>query len=260
MDARSQKSALQQLKQFAERDVHSIVVEGPEGSGKTFVAKEFARFVNISDFVTVSPKVAELKQMMNTCIDLGTPVVLCIENLDSGVLGASYSLLKFLEEPLPFVYVIVTCRNVENIPDTIISRCPVATVATPHISDLETYAKTRNVSAYNNISNLPIWKCARTFKDVDTILGFKDDQLLYFQTLPTVLNFRDSVSNLMWKLGHFDDNSEAPTILAIRYLVEISESLHVKAAGIQCISELSKSRIAAHAIIAKFIFECKYCE
>lgn len=260
MKARSQKFALQQLKQFADRDVHSIVIEGPEGCGKTFVAKEFARMINISDFINVVPKVSELKQTMTTCIDLGTPVVLCIENLDTGVLSASYSLLKFLEEPLPTVYVIVTCRNIENIPDTIVSRCPVATVATPHIADLEDYAKTRNAVAYSNIANSPIWKCARTFKDVDTILGFRDDQLLYFHTLSHVLRFKDTVSNLMWKLGHFDDKSEAPTILVIRYLVEITDDPHVKAAGIQCISELSKSRIAAHAIIAKFIFECKYCE
>lgn len=260
MDARSQKSALQQLKQFADRDVHSIVIEGPEGCGKTFVAKEFARLVKISDFISVVPKVAELKQTIATCIDLGTPVVLCIENLDTGVLSASYSLLKFLEEPLPTVYVIVTCRNIENIPDTIVSRCPVATVATPHIADLEEYAKIRNAAAYSNIANLLIWRCARTFKDVDTILGFRDDQLLYFHTLSHVLKFKDTVSNLMWKLGHFDDKSEAPTILVIRYLVETTDDPHVKNAGIQCISELSKSRIAAHAIIAKFIFECKYCE
>lgn len=260
MKARSQKFALQQLKQFADRDVHSIVIEGPEGCGKTFIAKEFARLVNISDFMSVAPKVSELKQTMTTCIDLGTPVVLCIENLDIGVLSASYSLLKFLEEPLPTVYVIVTCRNIENIPDTIVSRCPVATVATPHVGDLEEYAKIRNTAAYSAVAHLPIWRCVRTFKDVDTVLGFRDDQLLYFQSLSTVLRFKDTVSNLMWKLGHFDDKSEAPTILVIRYLVEISDDPHVKAAGIQCISELSKSRIAAHAIIAKFIFECKYCE
>lgn len=260
MDAKSQKSAIIELKQLVGRDVHSIVIEGPEGCGKTYLAKEFARLKGISDFVSVAPKVAELKQAMNTAIDLQTPMVLCIENLDTGVVAASYSLLKFLEEPLPTVYTVVTCRNVENIPDTIVSRCPVVTVSTPNSIDRDNYAMMRNSSAFTSICKSPLWRCARTFKDVDTILGFKPEQLHYFETLSQALSFKDTVSNLMWKLGHFDDNTEAPALLVLRYLVEIATSPHVKQAGMQCITELSKSRIAAHAILAKFIFECKYCE
>ena len=144
MDAKSQKSAIIELKQLVDRDVHSIVIEGPEGCGKTYLAKEFARLKEISDFVSVAPKVAELKQAMNTAIDLQTPMVLCIENLDTGVVAASYSLLKFLEEPLPTVYAVVTCRNVENIPDTIVSTCTVVTVSTPNSIDRHNYAMMRH--------------------------------------------------------------------------------------------------------------------
>ena len=260
MKAKCQLSAIEQLKKLAERNVHSLVIEGPEGCGKTFVAKQFARFIHVDDFLEVFPKVSELKQMISTCLDLNTPAVICVENLDTGVLAASYSLLKFLEEPIESVYVIVTCRNIENIPDTIISRCPVVTISTPNSIDRKNYATERNSFAFSEICKSPIWRCARTFKDVDTILGFNSEQLLYFQSLSEVLNFKDTVSSLMWKLGHYPDNSETPIILVIRYLVEISSNTHVKVSGISCISELSKSRIASHAVIAKFIFECKYCE
>lgn len=260
MDAKCQVSAIDELKQLVDRDVHSIVIEGPEGCGKTYLATEFARLKGISDFISVAPKVSELKQAMNTSIDLQTPLVLCVENLDTGVLAASYSLLKFLEEPIPSVYTVVTCRNVENIPDTIVSRCPVVTVSTPNSIDRDNYAMLRNPAAFQDICKSPLWRCARTFKDVDMILGFRPDQQLYFECLSQVLRFKDTVSNLMWKLGHFEDSSEAPTLLVLRYLVEIAESEHVKQAGMHCIEELSNARIASHAILAKFIFECKYCE
>lgn len=260
MNACCQVSAISQLQQFADRDIHSVVIEGPEGCGKTFVAKLFAKMLGISDFMVVAPKVSELKQAMNSCMDLGTPTILCVENLDTGVSAASYSLLKFLEEPLSSVYVVVTCRNIENIPDTIVSRCLVATVATPLDTDLVNYANLINSAAYTNVAKSPIWRCVRTFKDVDRVIGFRPEQLAYFQSLSSVLRFKDTVSNLMWKLGHFEDNSEAPVVLVIRYLVEIAQEPHIKQAGIRCITELSKSRIAAHAVIAKFIFECKYCE
>lgn len=260
MIAKCQTSAIAELQQLADRDVHSLVIEGPEGCGKTYLAKEFSRLKNISDFAIIAPKVSELKQALNAAIDLQTPIVLCVENLDTGVLAASYSLLKSLEEPLPTIYTVVTCRNVENIPDTIVSRCPVVTVSTPNSIDRDNYAMMRNPSAFTSICKSSLWVCARTFKDVDIILGFKQEQLQYFESLSQVLKFKDTVSNLMWKLGHFDDSSEAPVLLVLRYLVEIAESQHVKQAGMQCITELSKSRIAAHAILAKFIFECKYCE
>ena len=260
MEAKCQKSAIDQLKQFAERHVHSIVIEGPEGSGKTFVAKQFARFVNISDLMTVPPKVSELKQAMNTCMNLKTPAILLVENLDTGVPAASYSLLKFLEEPIDAVYILVTCRNIENIPDTIVSRCPVATVSTPNSSDLANYAIIRNQPALNELCKSTLWKCAKTFKDVDMILSFKYEQLLYFESLSSVLKFKDTVSNLMWKLGHYDDKTEAPTLLVLRYLVETAPTNHIKQAAMQCIEDLSRSRIASHAVLAKFIFECKYCE
>ena len=260
MDAKCQKSAIEQLKQFADRNVHSIVIEGPEGCGKTFIAKQFARFVDVSDLMPVAPKVSDLKQAMNTCINLKTPVILLVENLDVGVPAASYSLLKFLEEPIDSVYILVTCRNIENIPDTIVSRCPVATLSTPNSADLNNYAIIRNNSAFNELCKSTIWKCARTFKDVDMILGFSQDQLMYFESLSSVLKFKDTVSSLMWKLGHYDDNTETPTLLVLRYLVETSPTSHIKRAAMKCIEDLSRSRIAAHAVLAKFIFECKYCE
>lgn len=260
MDARCQISAMQQLKQFVDRDIHSLVIEGPEGCGKTFIAREFAKLMNVSDFLVVASKVSELKQTMDDCAYLQTPVVICVENLDTGVPAASYSLLKFLEEPLPSVYTIVTCRNIENIPDTIVSRCPVATVSSPNELDRKDYAMLRNSAAFTAVCKHPIWRCTRTFKDVDMVLGFNPDQLSYFEDLVNILRFKDTVSSLMWKLGHYADNSEAPVLLVIRYLVEISNDPHIKSAGMRCISELSKSRIASHAVLAKFIFECKYCE
>jgi hypothetical protein len=64
----------------------------------------------------------------------------------------------------------------------------------------------------------------------------------------------------MWKLGHFEDKTETPVELVVRYIMELVNTPHVKQAGIECISDISKGRVAQHAVLAKFAFECKYCE
>lgn len=255
-----QQNTLNELSTLAGKDRHSLLISGPEGCGKTYLACQYAKLLNVEDFQTIQPTVQAIKDSVDICYSLDHPVVLCIENLDTGVSAASYALLKFLEEPMHNVYVVVTCRNINNVPDTIVSRSVCVLSAPPIDLDLIEYAKEKNASKYEDLKSLNIWKCVRTFGDVDIVLNLTPAQIEYFNSLSTVLTFRDTVSNLMWKLGHYPDNSETPIKLVIRYLIEASDDLHVRQAGITCITELSSSRLAAHAVLAKFLFECKYCE
>jgi hypothetical protein len=187
-------------------------------------------------------------------------MVLCIENLDLGVASAAYTLLKFLEEPVPTAYVIVTCRNIVNVPDTIISRCSVTTVTTPIVSDILSYAEQLNPDRYLATKRSKLWGCARTFKDANTILNLTSEQQEYFKSLSSILSFSGSISNMMWTLGHYPDKSETPIDLVMRYIVSMTKSEHIKQAAIECISNLSATKIATHATLAKFLFESKYTE
>ena len=98
MVAKNQKSALEELTQFAENNVHTIIIEGPEGCGKTYLAKQYAKMLDVSDFISIEPKVSDIRQAVDSSIETKSPMVLCVENLDLGVASAAYTLLKFLEE------------------------------------------------------------------------------------------------------------------------------------------------------------------
>ena len=255
-----QKQPLSELDSLRLSDRHSILIEGPSGCGKTYLAMQYASMLGISDFQIVAPKVDDIKSAVDTCIQLNNPVVVCIENLDTGVNAASYALLKFLEEPLPHVYIVVTCRNLQHVPDTIISRSAVVVTAPPVDTDIATYSISANKQKFDELKLTPIWKCVRTFKDADTVLSMTNEQLMYFNNLSQLIKFNDSVSNIVWKIGHYDDNTETPVDLVIRYIMNLVNTPHATAAGISCLNDLAAKRYAAHAVLAKFAFELKYCE
>ena len=115
MELISQRAALEDLHRLADANKHSILIEGSEGCGKSYIAKQYATMLDIVDFQVVEPKVQCIKEAINSCYVIDNPIVLYIENLDTGVLAASYALLKFLEEPSSHVYIVITCRNLQNI-------------------------------------------------------------------------------------------------------------------------------------------------
>lgn len=255
-----QQGALNELNSLASSDRHSVLIEGPEGSGKSYLAKQYASILNVPDFQEVAPKVDVIKESIDACLKINTPIVLCIENLDSGVPAASYALLKFLEEPLPNVYIVITCRNIKHVPDTIISRSAVVVTSPPVDVDVSSYSLAKNSDRFKELNNTRIWKCVRTFRDAETVLNMTSSQLEYFNSLQELAKFKDSVSNTVWKIGHYPDNSETPVEFVIRYLIDLINTQHVQRAGIACITDLNQGRIAGHAALAKFVFEAKYCE
>lgn len=255
-----QKSTVAELQSLADSDRHSILIEGPEGSGKTYLAKQYASMIGIRDFQICIPKVDAIKECTNTCLQLDTPIVLCIENLDLGVPAASYALLKILEEPSPNLYILITCRNINRVPDTIISRSAVIIAAPPVDIDISSYSLNKNSDRFKEINQTPLWNCVRTFHDADTVLNMTTDQFLYFETLREITKFNDSVSNIVWNLGHYSDNAETPLELVIRYIMEIMNTPYIHQKGIECIRDMAEGRVAKHAVLAKFAFECKYCE
>lgn len=255
-----QKSPLRELDELRLSDRHSILIEGPSGCGKTYLAMQYANMLDIEDFQIISPKVDEIKSTIDLCLQLETKVVLCIENLDIGVPAASYALLKFLEEPSDNVYLVVTCRNIKHVPDTIVSRSAVVVTAPPVDIDLVTYSLSVDKDKFDEVKLSPLWKCVRTFTEAETVLGMTPEQLTYFSNLPSLCTFRDSVSTLVWNISHYPDNTECPVELVIRYIMNEVDTQHAKRVGISCLNDLALKRIASHAVLSKFIFELKYCE
>ena len=251
-----QKEAIEQLKILAEHQRHGVLIVGDSGSGKTYLANQYAKYLGISDFYKINPVISDLKSMIDVCIENKNPVVLCIENLDNGVFQASAPLLKLIEDCPSYLYIVVTCNNYYAIPDTIPSRCALVTVNPPTNSDIEQYAKSKDTNAYESLKDKKVWKCIKGFGDTDIVLKFTPEHLKYFEDLSKI-QFKDTVSNLSWKLQHYEDKSETPLHIVIRYLMQILDYSD-KRACIECLNDLADNKISKSAIIGKLVFELKY--
>ena len=260
MELKCQQQAMNNLAQLAESGRQSILVEGPQGCGKSYLAKQFATILMVSDFVTVLPKVADIREAIDGCYNIKNPVVIAIENLDLGVPAASYTLLKFLEEPLPYVYIVVTCRNLKGVPDTIISRSAVVSVDPPTQADLVTYASQMDYASANLAHQRSVWSLTRTFQDVDEVLHMTPDQLSFFDKTDAFTGFRDSVSTIVWNWSHYTDGKECNIAFSIRKIMELNRTPFVTKSCLDTLRELSTGRVAQHAILSKLAFNLKYCE
>lgn len=259
MTLKFQENPIAELTQLATSGRHSILIEGPVGCGKSYLARQYAKMLGISDIAFVQPNVQAIREALDKSIDLTNPVVFCIENLDTGVLAASYTLLLFLEEPTSNVYIIVTCRNRYNIPETIISRSTCVSIGQPIPSDVDDYAKQLDDTKYQTLKSTHAWKGVRSLLDVDYVYKMKPEHLDYYKKLKSEFKMNDSVSNLSWKLGHYPDRSETNIRFVLNYLMSaFASNRRIQKYIIECVRELEFFRIAPHAVLAKFLLNCKY--
>lgn len=254
----NQQSAKNDLRLLANQHKQSILIEGTVGCGKTYLASVYSKFLEIPDFQIIEPKVQSIREVIDACYRDTTPIVLCIENLDLGVMAASYTLLKFIEEPLPNIYIVITCRNLKNIPDTIISRSAVVTVCPPTHNDLVDYAKSTDEVMFDYVKNTKIWDCIKTFNDIDILLHLNSEQLSYLNSLSSKFKSTESISNLIWMIQKFPDGSDTPINLVLRYLMQLINTSYIWNIGFRCIEDLNSGKLSTNAVLGKFLFEFKY--
>ena len=253
-----QKQAVEQLKEAARSKCQSILLSGPSGCGKTYLAKMYSKLLDVPDFLIINSDVQSIRECIEGCYNISNKVVLCIENIDSSQLSSSYSILKFLEEPLPNVFIIVTCCNIQKVPDTIISRSIVIEMSPPTYTDIVELYSSKDEFLLQKAMKTSVWRCVKSFKDAEYVMRMSDSQINYFNGILITLNSSDCTSNIVWKLNHYEDNSEIPSSLSIQFIWETTSNYKVKKACLKCLNDLEKSRIAVHAILSRFVMECKY--
>ena len=259
MNFQCQTESIANLKLLAEHNQHGVLIVGAPGSGKTHLAKQYAKILGITDFYIINPVISDLKTMIDSCVSEGNKIVICIENLDEGVLQASYPLLKVIEDCPSYMYIVVTCNNMFSIPDTIPSRCALVTINPPTKSDIEQYAKSVDPTAYDFVSRHRVWGCVKGFTDVDMALKFTLEHLKYYNNIANILSSKDSVSNISWKFQHYDDNSETQVSFVLRYLLDFLHG-YKKKVCIDCLNDLADNRMSKNAIVSKLVFELKYVQ
>ncbi len=147
------------LQRFVERDSipHAILLLGPQGIGKSTVAREWAAAVNClaedpaerpcgacrscalvaanrhPDLIWMQPKkgvwridqVRELERNLMLSPVEGRYRIAILENFDLATQAAANALLKTLEEPAPHALLVLTASDESNLLPTIVSRCHV---------------------------------------------------------------------------------------------------------------------------------------
>lgn len=250
-----QHDAQATLHKLADHDVHSILIEGPTGSGRKYLANYFAKLKQIDDMIVVSSNVAAIRDAIDSACDSNNPVVICIENLDSGVVQSAYTMLKFLEEPRSNVYIIVTCVNRFYLPDTIASRCACVTCGHPTPSDLKIYESNKQMTC-----NIPadILSAVRSFSDIDYISMLNDNQLADIESNMYVLLSQEPVSSAVWSLGHFSDNSKLDIAFMLRVILYNTKDVSIRVSVLAALNDLELGRIAAHTVVTRMMINIKY--
>ena len=259
MNFQCQADAIENLKILAEHNQHGVLIVGNSGSGKTYLARQYAQMLGISDFYIINPVISDLKSTIEGCTTNSTSVVLCIEDLDNGVVQAAYPLLKLIEDCPSYIYVVVTCNNLYSIPDTIPSRCALVTINPPTQADIKMYAESKDPTAYEFVSKHKVWESIKSMTEADIALKFTPEHIKYYNNITTIIDSKDSVSNLAWKLQHYDDNTETPIVIVLRCLMS-ELSGYKRVSCIKCLNDLNDNRISKNAIVSKFVFDLKYCE
>ena len=260
LDFDCQRDTLDQLNRLSRSDYHSIVIHGNHGVGKTFLARQYASLLHIPDFKIVPANVGAIREALDISSSNTNNIVLCIENLDDGVVSSAYTMLKTLEEPPQHLYLVLTCSNLKNIPDTIISRSAIVSISYPTNEDIMKHAKNSDTAKYNKYVNQKIWNAVRAFSDVDKIFRFTDVQVEYFNQLYILIRDAksDSIANLMWRLGHFPDKAEIPIQFMLNYLIYNEDNYIRKRIYMRCSQDIENSRVASHVCIARMLFALKY--
>lgn len=261
IDMLCQQDAINELRKYKDSYIRSIIIEGHEGCGKSYLSNYFGKHIlGIEDIIYVKPAVQDIRTCIETCLTIDTPIVVVIENLDLGVPSASYALLKFIEDIPSRIHCIVTCRDVNGIPSTILSRSQLISILPPRPVDLSNYAKALDEIKYGKICNRKIWSAIKSMSDVKKIFDMTPEQIDYIESLNNMSQYKGTISMMAWNFTHYPDNSDLDIKLAISYIISTSRNRTIIQSGIDCINDIESGKIAKHAIIARFLFDCKYCE
>lgn len=253
MELSNQIKLLKELKKLADNDVHSMLLQGIAGSGKTYMVNKFAQLKNITNINLVEPKVNSLKTCFEYLTQISENSIVCIENLDTGVNAASQTILKYLEEPLPHVYIVVTCLNEANLPSTIISRCVTTNLFPPSTEDLEEFSTHINQSRTAIVKDYAVFNCCKSLSDIKYVLSLTTDQLNYYEQFTQASWMKNSIDSLTWNLGHFSDNSKTNLNIVFRIIFNYTVSKKIKNSALSCLLDLELGRLSETAILSNFV-------
>ena len=261
MDLTNQILPLAKLQKLHETNHHSILLQGASGSGKTYLAKQFSDMKSeqygYAQFHVVQPKVLDLKEMIESSLQLDDIQVLCVENLDQGVNAASQVILKYLEEPLSNMYIVITCANSAKLPSTIRSRAIQIDIPSPTKIDLENYTKAKNARFYEISKDYSAFKCCKSYSDLNEIMKLSISELQYYDDIKAAEFWKEPVDQIVWGLTHYLDNSKSDIVLALKVLWKSNLNSLIRSNALSALRHLETGRLSESAVINNFVINSK---
>lgn len=256
----NEEKAYSKLEILSNSNCHSIIIDGFDGVGKTYMAFEYARLCGIQDMYSIDCTMLEIKEALDICMNSTNRVLLCIENIDTGVDAILSTVLKYLEEPSKTLYIVITCRNISLIPDTVRSRCQIISLGLPSESDLTSYITNEyNQLVFSKITQSTLFQCCKSYSDIDIICKLSLTQRQYFSKIPEILSTGSSVSTMAWKMSHFEDKTSIPTRFLFQYLLSVYKyDITLTKYILNCLSDLYILKSTEQTVIKKFCFLVKY--
>ena len=258
MISKSEAELAKFLQENIEIGKHVFVIAGFSGIGKTHTVERVAN-TNEFIFLQIDSNVADLKEVIHTNLEdsEGTYLV-CIENLDLGVLGTQQTLLKTIEEYAANVYWVITCHNLKYLQETIISRSLVFNMLPPTSEELIKFAQELNSSAYEIIRKAVVWKAVQSFADVNLVLYLFNQDKSKFDYLNELfpIKYTDSISNISYRIQHYPDKSKIPLDFLFKLIIANSRNVNVQYEAIKHLADLE--RLNSYAVVNHFLFSVKY--
>ena len=170
-----------------ERGNRFVILVGPEGSGKSLIAKEVSRDMIRVD---VDVKVAEIRQTISLAYRVASPTVYVIDKGDDLSPSAKNSLLKVTEEPPNRARFILEVRQESSVLATLLSRGKVVRLDPYTPEQIAEYVSTKGVS--DKISELLV-ECCITPGMVDRFLQY--DFLTFYEFAQNIVLHIQEVSD-----------------------------------------------------------------
>lgn len=254
MEFLCQEKAVQTLIAYAKSDIHSMLISGPVGCGKTYLARYYGTLLQISDIIVLPTSVGDLRNTIDSLYEMKNPILCILENLDVCLPVVSSVLLKFIEEPPENLYVVITARNVYRVLDTIRNRCMYVECSLPYENDVLQYIKYKQAS-----TSIPdrLLQAIRTFSDIDSALQLSQDQITYMISTVSNLKFTDSVSGNTWKITHFPDKSVTPIHLVLSYWLHVSD-IDICKLILNAIDDITLNGVSEYIVLNHLFTELKY--
>lgn len=252
MDLGFQEFALERLRYIAKNDNHSVLISGIRGCGKTYLASCFAKMKNIDTFHSVQPKISEIRNALDDSYSLDDNQVICIENLDDGVVAASQALLKYLEEPRKNTYVIITCVNEASLTNTIPSRSISVHVNPPSDKDLSAYLH-RVCPDPKRVEGSVAFESCKSISDVKYLSTLDYTKVRYYDKFATNAFFKKSTDSVLWELTHYEDNSKCDPVLALRCVLAGECDYNLKLNALDSLIVLESKRCSEYSVLGNFV-------